>query len=324
MEYNVIINGDALSTLQKIDSDSIDLVITSPPYYKQREYNSGVGEIGNEITQDEYLNSLLEVFCECVRILKPTGTIVYNLGDKYINGGLSLIPYRFAINVIDSGKCFLVNDLTWVKSNPTPRQDRKKLISSTEPFFIFAKTKNYKFKLDSFLQQDLPIKKVDKSKTNLGGKYFEMIYNSNLTDSEKINAKSDLEKTIELVKLGEISDFRMKIRGVHKLAYGGQKGGRNVQINNNGYSIIKMTGNKLKRDLIESSVSTNKDNSHPAVFPIYIIKELIKLLTDVDDVVLDPFVGSGTTCLASKELNRRYVGVELNSDYVNLANNRLS
>jgi DNA modification methylase len=324
MENNKIIKGDALSTLKSLDSDSVDLVITSPPYYKQRDYNSGDLEIGNEITQKEYLENLLNIFYECVRVVKPTGCVVFNLGDKYINGGLSLIPYRFAIDVIDSGKVFLVNDLTWIKTNPTPRQDRKKLISSTEPFFIFTKTKNYKFKLDSFLQQDLPIKKIDKSKTNLGGKYFEMICNSTLSESEKINAKSDLEKTIQLVKLGEISGFRMKIRGVHKLAYGGQKGGRNNQINNNGYSIIKMTGNKLKRDLLECSVETSKGNSHPAVFPIYIIKELIKLLTDENDIVLDPFVGSGTTCVASKELNRKYIGIELNSDYIDLANLRLS
>ena len=122
---------------------------------------------------------------------------------------------------------------------------------------------------------------------------------------------------------GEISSFRLKIRGIHKLAYGGQAGGRNNQIKNNGFTIIKITGNKLKKDIIESPVENTKNNSHTAVYPLYIIQELIKLLSKPNDIVLDPFNGSGTTCLAARNLNRDYVGIEINPDYVKLAQERL-
>ena len=100
-------------------------------------------------------------------------------------------------------------------------------------------------------------------------------------------------------------------------------GGRNNQIINNGFTIIKITGNKLKKDIIESPVENTKDIKHTAVYPLYIIQELIKLLTEKGDIVLDPFNGSGTTCVAAKILHRNYIGIEINYEYVKLAEKRL-
>ena len=102
------------------------------------------------------------------------------------------------------------------------------------------------------------------------------------------------------------------------------EGGRNNQIRNNGFTIIKILGNKLKKDLIESPVEITRDNHHPAVYPLYIIQELIKLLSKEGDLVLDPFCGSGTTCLAAQNLNRKYLGIEINEDYVQLSKERLT
>lgn len=326
MDYiNKIIQGDSLQVLKKIKSNCVDLVITSPPYFQQRDYGNGNSGIGNERTEKQYLESILAVFFESVRVTKPTGSIVFNLGDKYINGGLSLIPYKFAIQALESNKVFLINDITWSKLNPTPRQDKRKLIQATEPFFIFAKSKEYKFNIDEYLQHfdNLNKKNGNNSNTKIGEKYFELIDNSVLSENEKNNARKELNQAILSVVSGEISSFRMKIRGLHKLAYGGQAGGRNNQINNNGYSIIKITGNKLKKDIIESPVEITKDNNHPAVYPIYIVQELIKLLTNKGDIVLDPFNGSGTTCLAAKNLFRQFIGIEINPEYVELAYNRI-
>ncbi len=322
---NKIICGDCLTVMKSMPSESVDLIVTSPPYFQQRDYGNGNSGIGNEETEKQYLDNLLAIFFESVRVTKTTGTIVYNLGDKYINGGLSLLPYKFAIQAIESNKVFLINDITWAKLNPTPRQDKRKLIQATEPFFVFAKSKEYKFYLDNYLQHLDNFNKRNGNNPNskIGEKYFELIDNSELTETEKNNAKKELNLAIQSVILGEINSFRMKIRGLHKLAYGGQAGGRNNQINNNGYSIIKITGNKLKKDIIESPVEITKDNSHPAVYPIYIIQELIKLLTQKDDIVLDPFNGSGTTCVAAKNLGRRYIGIEINPEYVELANKRI-
>ena len=321
---NRVICGDSLEVLTNIPNNSIDLVVTSPPYFQQRNYGNGCNEIGNEKTEQEYLNNLLNIFHKCVKVTKDTGHIVFNIGDKYINGGLQLIPFKFAISVLENENIFLVNNITWNKLNPTPRQDKRKLVQTTEPFFVFAKTKDYKFKIDDYLRHlDILNKKQSKVTNSIGKKYYELIEIANLTEKEKENAKKELTNTIHSVLSGEISSFRMKIRGIHKLAYGGQAGGRNNQINNNGYTIIKITGNKLKKDIIESPVENTKDINHTAVYPLYIIQELIKLLTDKGDIVLDPFNGSGTTCVAANILHRNYIGIEINQEYVELAEKRL-
>ena len=202
---------------------------------------------------------------------------------------------------------------------------KRKLIQATEPFFIFAKSKDYYFNLDNYLQHLDNFNKSVKSKPSdkLGKKYLELIKNSDLSEEQKNHAIKALNQAILAVHNGEIEGFRMKIHGVHKLAYGGQDGGRNNQIKNNGFTIIRILGNTMKKDIIESPVEITKNNHHPAVYPMYIIQELIKLLTQQGDFVLDPFCGSGTTCIAARNLNRNYLGIEINPDYVNLANNRM-
>ncbi len=324
-EKNTIIIGDNLQILKQFEDEFVDLIITSPPYFQQRDYGNGNFGIGNEPTENDYLQNLLKVFNECVRVTKKTGSIVFNLGDKYLNGNLALIPYKFAIKATENSGVFLINQLTWSKLNPTPRQEKRKLIQATEPFFIFAKSKDYYFDLENYLSHLDEFNKNGKNKPseNLGKKYFELIENSDLCEKEKAKAKHELNEVITSIYKGEIVGFRMKIRGIHKLAYGGQEGGRNNQIKNNGFTIIKILGNRMKKDVIESPVEITKDNHHPAVYPSYIIQELIKLLSKEGDTILDPFCGSGTTCLAAKTLNRQFMGIEINPNYVKLANQRL-
>ncbi|MBU1422012.1 MAG: site-specific DNA-methyltransferase [Bacteroidetes bacterium] len=122
-ELNNIFCGDCLEILKELPPETIDLIITSPPYFQQREY--GNAGIGNEKTVEEYIENLLKVFRQCVRITKKTGSIVFNLGDKYIDGNLLLVPYRFAIEVQREKQVKLINELTWVKINPTPNKTPK-------------------------------------------------------------------------------------------------------------------------------------------------------------------------------------------------------
>lgn len=322
---NEILLGDSLSILKGIDNDTFDLVITSPPYFQQRDYGNGKLGIGNEEKENEYVENLIAIFNECIRTTKKDGALVFNVGDKYLDGKLSLIPYKFAIRALENKDVFLVNQLTWSKLNPTPRQEKRKLIQATEPFFIFAKSKDYHFDLQSYLSHLDTINKSSKKNPTdrMGKKYFELIEESDLDKEQKEKARKALTEAVLAVKNGEIESFRMKISGLHKLAYGGQAGGRNDQIKNNGFTIIKLLGNKMKKDVIESPVEITKDNLHPAVYPLYIIQELIKLLSESGDLILDPFCGSGTTCLAAKNLNRDYLGIEINPDYVELAKERL-
>jgi site-specific DNA-methyltransferase (adenine-specific) len=319
---NQIIGGDSFELLKYIPDGEIDLVITSPPYYKQRDYGMG---IGNEDTPEKYIENLLKIFHDCVRIVKDTGSIVFNLGDKYNEeGSLSLIPFRFAAEVLKKEPVKLVNTITWIKRNPTPRQFMRRLVSSTEPFFHFVKSNYYYYNIDKFLSESNTKKeKRRRETTNVGKKYFELIEKSALADREKEIARKELQKVIDEVKKGEIEEFRMKIRGIHAPAFGGQEGGRKNQLEKQGFTIIRIFGNDLKRDVIESSVETIKNCPHPAIYPEYIIRELLNLLTREEDIVVDPFVGSGTTAIACKKLGRKYIGFDINPEYCEYARKRL-
>lgn len=315
-----ITHGDNLTFLKLIPANKINLIITSPPYFKQRDYGGG---IGNETTIEKYIDNLLEVFSECIRVLTEDGSIVFNLGDKYLEGSLQLIPYRFASAVLKSFPIKLVNNITWIKLNPTPRQYQKRLVSSTEPFFHFVKSDEYYYNLKDFLNNN-ELKNKRSNGNNIGKKYFGLIESSNLTLEQKKRALCELQEVIEEVKTGKIESFRMKIKGIHSEPFGGQDGGRKYQLMKKGFTIIKIKGEPIKRDVIECAVETIKGCKHPAVYPLFIIKEIIRLLSRPGDIVLDPFVGSGTTAVAAKELDRRHVGIEINEEYCSYARERLS
>ncbi|MBI3398300.1 MAG: site-specific DNA-methyltransferase [Deltaproteobacteria bacterium] len=314
-----IVHGDNLAILKLIPDNKINLIITSPPYFKQRDYGGG---IGNEKTVEEYIDNLLKVFSECVRILKDNGSIVFNLGDKYLEGNLQLIPYRFAVEALKSFPIKLVNSITWVKSNPTPRQYQRRLVSSAEPFFHFVKNDNYCYNFSEYMSANGGKSKRGNG-NNIGKKYFELIETSNLTLEQKKLALCELQEVIEEVKSGKIESFRMKIKGIHSEPFGGQDGGRKYQLMRKGFTIIKIKGEPIKRDVIECAVETIKGCKHPAVYPLFIIKEFVKLLSKSGDIVLDPFMGSGTTVVAAKELDRKYIGIEINEGYCKYAQERL-
>lgn len=317
-----ILCGDNLELIQKLPNSSIQLIITSPPYFQQRDYGSG---IGNEKDVNEYIDILLRLFHECVRVVKDDGSIVFNIGDKYKDSNLLLVPYRFALAVTETGLVKLVNEITWVKRNPTPRQFQRRLVSSTEPFFHFVKSDNYYYDLNAFLAAERVSKQSrKKDSTKLGQRYFELIAESDLSKAEKIAARKELTEVIQEVLQGEIHDFRMKIRGIHAEPFGGQIGGRTLQLKNKGFTIIRMHGNKLKRDVIETSVAAVKGNKHPAIYPVEVVEEFLHLLTPPGSLVLDPFMGSGSTAVACKKLGRHYIGYDINTEYCEDARQRVS
>ena len=209
-----------------------------------------------------------------------------------------------------------------MKLNPTPRQYKKRLASSTEPFFHFVKNNKYFYNYNGFLEEQK--KQIrPKPNTKIGKKYFDLINRSELTNNQKELAFKELQQVIEEVKNGKIDSFRMKIKGIHSEAFGGQDGGRKYHMDKKGFTIIRINGDSLKKDVIESAVETIKGTKHPAVYPLKVIKEFIKLLTPQNAIVLDPFNGSGTTCLAAKSQNRLYIGIDINEEYCKYAEKRL-
>jgi len=316
---NSIVNGDCYELCKELPPNSIDCVITSPPYFQQRDYGSSVGE---EETIDEYIYSLTKVVKELVRVVKPTGSILYNVGDKYLpNDGLQLIPYKFAEHIKNELNLYLVNVIQWHKTNPTPHQCKTRLVNSTEPFFHFTLEKSYYYNKDDFEKTDIDLS-CNRSDTK-GLKYLDMLSESTLSDSEKIFAEQEINKVINEYRQGELYDFRIKIRGVHAPAYGGQQGGRTNQLKNQGFTIIRMHGQKMKTDVLSHAVGNHKNTNHSAMYPSSLIERIIPLVCPENGIILDPYMGSGSTAIASMHTNRNFIGFELNSDYCDLANNRI-
>ena len=233
------------------------------------------------------------------------------------------MPYRFAIQATERFSVKLVNAITWVKTNPTPRQLKRRLVSSTEPFFRFVKSENYRYFVDEFLKREETGKTNGNANTNVGKTYFDLIEKSELTAGQKNLARLRLTEIIEEVRGGKIQGFRMKIRGIHSEPFGGQDGGRKIQLDKNGFTLIRIHGNPLKKDVITSSVESLKNAAHPAIYPVAIVEEFLNLLTEEGDVVLDPFIGSGSTAVAAVKKNRNFIGFDINAGYCEYARERI-
>ena len=313
--------GDCYSLLKSLPDDSVDVVITSPPYFQQREYTGG--GVGEEHSVDNYLDALLESFSEMIRVIKPTGSVLYNIGDK-IDGkkGTMLIPYQFAVAARRHPRAALLNHITWVKANPTPRQFTRRLVSCHEPFFHFVKSSAYYYNPEEFMVGAASKKSGALFVREPGKGYFDKIAASALSPDEKKAAVRDLKAVIEEVKSGRLFGFRMKIRGIHAPAFGGQEGGRNSQMRERGYTIIRMHGRPMKKDALSFPVESLEGCPHPAVFPLSLIRELIKLTCPPGGLVVDPYCGSGTTLVAAKRERRNYLGIDISPEYCDYARRR--
>ncbi|MDF3124679.1 site-specific DNA-methyltransferase [Rheinheimera sp. 1928-s] len=160
---NKIVVGHSLGSLQKMPSESIDCIVTSPPYYGQRDYGVN-GQIGSEKTPQEYISNLVDIFSECNRVLKKTGTLWINLGDKYVDGNLLGMPWRVAIALQDSG-WILRNDIIWHKPNAMPHSSKNRLTTDHEYVFFFTKSnKNYFYDQDSIREEHTTFSENSKMK----------------------------------------------------------------------------------------------------------------------------------------------------------------
>ena len=97
-----------------------------------------------------------------------------------------------------------------------------------------------------------------------------------------------------------------------------------MHLERDGFTIIRLKGEPIKRDVIESPVESVKRSIHPAIYPVQVIVEFLRLLTPGDALVLDPFMGSGSTAVACKLAGRHYIGFELNPDYCEEADRRVA
>jgi DNA modification methylase len=275
---NRIIEGDAENVLMEMPASSVNCIITSPPYYLQRDYSTKV-QIGNEKSPEDYIQRLQGVFRECIRVLRDDGTLWLNLGDKYQSNELLGIPWRVALALKDLG-WLLRSDIIWYKPNAMPSSVKNRPTIDHEYIFLFSKSNDYYYDIDAIREPHVTF--TSKSRMKGGRNHFGKI--NGTPERGKNNGNSNLH------------DGRWD-QAFHPK-------GRN------------------RRTVWEIPLSKYRD-AHFAVFPEKLVELCLLAGCPERGLVLDPFVGSGTTAVVAQRLGRYYVGIDSNPKYCDMARKRL-
>ena len=328
----LLVSCDCLTYMKGMDANSVDCIITSPPYWAMREYDnrSDPNEVGNESGFESYKKGLVRIFQEARRILKPTGSLWLNLGDKYCDKALLGMPWRVAIALMDDG-WILRNDVIWNQLKGT-QSAKDRLRDSYEHIFHFVKTKKYYYNGDAIRVKPTLKPKVDEkvtiSATGVSGKrYREQIAASDLSPAEKEHALAALEDALARIRSGEINDFRMAIRGVQRPWHSDSTNisGRAKELQDRGFYIMRMGAKgPLPTDIWDIvTEDTWRKDRHYAVFPEQLLQIPLMATCPKGGVVLDPFSGTGSTVSAAIKHGCFGIGIDLSEEYTKTAYERL-
>jgi len=338
-EAYLLVNGDCLSVLKEMPAEAVDCVITSPPYWNQRQYEfdsnrlcKGFVPIGEESDYREYVSVLANIFAQIKRVLKKQGSFWLNLGDKYYKKNLLGMPWRVALAMQDDG-WILRNDVIWDQMKGT-QSAKDRLRDMYEHIFHFVKKTHYYYDHEKIRIK--PSKRANNvngtmiSATGVSGiKYKQQIMNSTLlSDTEKKNALKAIEETIEEMKQGEVVDFRMTIRGEQRIYHSDNKriSGRANDLKTKGFFFLKMKASGYLPSDIWRIVPEDKwrKDAHYAVFPEDLLLNPILATCPHNGILLDPFSGIGSAVAAAVRLGRRGIGIELGTHYHTIAKKRLN
>ena len=322
--------GDAVSVLREIPRESIDLCMTSPPYWGKREYENG--GIGLEPDSAEYIAKLSEVFIEVQRILKPTGSFWLNLGDVYHKKSLLGMPWRVALHLIDNQGWILRNSVIWNKVKGGPDNTKDRLRNIHENVFHFVKSsKGYYYNTDAIRTTPKKAKVVNGSVVSATGvtgvRYKRQIeLSSDLSPSEKVAAFEGLQSMLAQIERGEIADFRMIIRGRQRTTHSssGKVSGRARELEEKGFYFLRYHPKGAKPSDVWEIIpeDTQGRRLHFAAYPEDICRIPILATCPKGGIVLDPFSGTGTTMLVSSRLGRKSIGIDISADYLVEAHDR--
>lgn len=320
-----ILQGDCLDVLKTLDAGSVQTCVTSPPYYGLRDYGVD-GQIGLEDTPEAFVEKLVRVFAEVRRVLADEGTLWLNLGDSYAGSGgagewstrkagkqeylqprgdnpnrfsknfglkpkdLIGIPWMVAFALRADG-WYLRSEIIWHKRNPMPESVTDRPTKAHEQIFLLAKSPRYFYDAEAIKEPA----KVDYSNDGLSGGWAKpRVPNDNRTRKRYTEKQSGSGQGI----VGHSGNYKA-----------------NGELIGNGMA--------NKRSVWEVATQPYPD-AHFATFPPKLIEPCILAGSRKGDTVLDPFNGVGTTGLVAVKHHRNYIGIELNPEYINLTNKRLS
>jgi hypothetical protein len=225
----------------------------------------------------------------------------------------------------------LRNSVIWNKVKGAPDNAKDKLRNVYEPFFHFVKTNRYFYDVDAIRSKPRQAKVVNGSVVSATGvcgiRYRRQIELSTaLSDAERANALKALNEVLEEVRVGKLSDFRMIIRGQQRTTHSdsAKVSGRARELAERGFYFLRYHPNGSKPtdvwDILPED--TQKRKLHFAPYPEDLCKIPILATCPQSGVVLDPFMGTGTTSLVAFQLQRKSIGIDISSEYVTIARER--
>jgi site-specific DNA-methyltransferase (adenine-specific) len=260
-----VYHGDSKDQLKLLPDNSVDLIVTSPPYTDQRKSTYG------GIHPDRYVDWFIPISKELLRVLKPTGTFILNIKEKVVNGERSTYVMELILAMRKQGWLW-TEEFIWHKKNSYPGKWPNRFRDAWERLLQFNKDRKF-----NMYQEEVMVPMGDWAKSRL----------KNLSNTDKIRDNS---------KVG--SGF-----------------GKNIS-------------NWLERDkafpsnVLHLATECNNKN-HSAAFPEELPEWFIKLFTKENDIVLDPFMGSGTTLIVANRMKRNSIGIDIILEYYNSVSNQL-
>ena len=284
MKNSIILQGNCIDKIKELKNNSIDCVVSSPPYFGLRDYGVD-GQFGLEKTYQDYIANTVKVFETFKPKLKDTATIWWNVGDSYSSGkrttttnqygikekDLLMIPNRVAIALQEAG-WYIRSEIIWHKPNPMPESVRDRPTSCHEKIWLITKNKKYYYDADA-IKEPLAVSSMPRLNQDIKNQKGSARANAGRKTNGNLKAVGNLEK-------------------------------------------------RNKRNVWTVTTKPFKD-AHFATFPKDLIEPCIKVGCPENGVVLDPFAGSGTTGLVANNLGRNAILIELNSNYISIINKRL-
>ena len=296
---DTILFGDCRDTLKQFD-EKARMCVTSPPYYGLRDYGGEESQIGLEQTPEEFIDELVKVFREVRNVLTDDGTCWVNLGDSYYNYRKDgCIPKQtFASNRQD------LPETTPRRSNKLKGLKEKDLIGIPWMFAFAMRADGWHLRQDIIWHKPNPMPESVRDRCTKAHEYIFLF-------SKQKNYFYDNEAIKEDAK-----DWGTRDRSKGKYTSNNDYG----QTPHSG--LTKSYAKKNKRSVWSVTKKPYK-GAHFATYPPDLIEPCILAGSEKGDIVLDPFMGSGTTAAVAKSLGRDYIGCELHEDYGDLIRKRV-
>ena len=295
----MLLIGNSLEKIDEIKEKSVQAIVTSPPYWGLRDYNAD-GQLGEELVPEDFVRTLTTLFNKSKRVLKDDGTLWLNIGDTYFGakGGHW------------EGGNSITNDATGgnyrMQRKAPPKHPRLKTKDLTGVPWMLA----FSLQKDGwYLRQDIiwhkpnPMPEAVKDRCV---KSHEYIFLLSLKPKYYFDYEAIQEKA---VYVGDNRASREDSR-------------RDIPLASSMAADSQPTGEFRNKRSVWSINTAQSGEAHFAVFPEKIPEMCIKAGTKEGDVVLDPFMGSGTTANVAKRLGRKWIGIELNEEYARFINTK--